>query len=97
MNDAQRYRMNAVECLSAAERRVSPYHNLAFIIAASWLSLARQQETMVELFAIGSNASSETPTESSPQSFILSTFTSPHSPRPLAGGYVTIQVGCDAS
>jgi hypothetical protein len=54
MNDAQRYRMNAAECLSAAERRGSPYHSLAFTIAASWLLLERQQKAVDELVAIGS-------------------------------------------
>jgi hypothetical protein len=46
MNDAQRYRINAAECLSAAERRGSPYHSLALTIAAYWISLARQQEAV---------------------------------------------------
>jgi hypothetical protein len=92
MNDAQRYSMNAAECLSAAERYDPTYRGLTLAIASSWLSLARQQEAMVELLAIWSNASSATSTVSSPQSFILSTFTSPHSPLPPAGGYVAIQV-----
>jgi hypothetical protein len=42
MNDAQRYRMNAAECLSAAEQRESPHRRLALTIAAHWLALARQ-------------------------------------------------------
>jgi hypothetical protein len=46
MNDAQRYRENAAECLSAAERRGSPYRTLSFSLAAYWLSLARQQEAV---------------------------------------------------
>jgi hypothetical protein len=46
MNDAQRYRMNAAECLSAAERRKSPYRGSALTIATHWLSLARQQEAV---------------------------------------------------
>jgi hypothetical protein len=54
MNDAQRYRLNAAECLSAAERRESSYHYLAFTIAACWLSLAREQEAIAELVANGS-------------------------------------------
>jgi hypothetical protein len=45
MNDAQRYRENAAECLSAAERRGSPYRTLSFRMAA-WLSLARQEEAV---------------------------------------------------
>jgi hypothetical protein len=96
MNDAQRYRLNAVECLTAAQRRESPYHNLAFNIAACWLSLAREQELVDGLLVDGGEDRSAT-TVSSQQSFILSTFTSPHSPLPPAGGYVAIQVGCDAS
>jgi hypothetical protein len=43
MKDAQRYRLNAAECLSAAERCEPPYRGLTLTIAASWLSLARQQ------------------------------------------------------
>jgi hypothetical protein len=54
MNQAQRYRMNAAECLSAAERRGSPYQSLAFTIAAYWLSLARQQEAVDALLGDGS-------------------------------------------
>jgi hypothetical protein len=96
MNDAQRYRTNAAECLSAAERCELPYRGLTLAVAEAWLSLARQQKAMDELLVIWSEASADTLAESSPQSFTLSTFTSPHSPLPLAGGYVAIQVGCDA-
>jgi hypothetical protein len=39
MNDAQRYRMNAAECLSAAERCGPAYRDLTLAIAASCLSL----------------------------------------------------------
>jgi hypothetical protein len=53
MNDAQRYRTNAAECLSAAERRQSPYRTLAFTMAAYWLSLERQQKAVDELLANG--------------------------------------------
>jgi hypothetical protein len=49
MNDAQRYRRNAAECLSAAERSKPPYRRLSFAIAAYWLSLARHQEAMDRL------------------------------------------------
>jgi hypothetical protein len=56
MNDAQRYRMNAVECLSAAKRCEPPYRGLTLAIAESWLSLARQHEAMEELLAIWSEA-----------------------------------------
>jgi hypothetical protein len=95
-HDAQRYRTNAAECLSAAKRCDPTYRGLTVAIAASWLSLARQQIAMDELLAIWSNARSATSTATSPQSFIRSTFTSPHSPLPPAGGYVAIPVGCDA-
>jgi hypothetical protein len=60
MSDAQRYRMNAVECLSAAERSGPPYRSLTFAIAASWLSLAREQEAMDELLVISDQAHSAT-------------------------------------
>jgi hypothetical protein len=46
MNDAQRYRMNAAECLSAAERCEQPYRRLTLAIAETWLSLARHEEAM---------------------------------------------------
>jgi hypothetical protein len=41
MKNVQRYRLNAAECLSAAERCELPYRGLTLTIAASWLSLAR--------------------------------------------------------
>jgi hypothetical protein len=56
MNDAQRYRMNAAECLSAAEQRQSPYRSSAFTMAAYWLSLARQQEAVESLLGNGREA-----------------------------------------
>jgi hypothetical protein len=59
MDDAQRYRTNAAECLSAAERCEPPYSSLTLAIAASWLSLARQQKAMEELLAIWSEASAD--------------------------------------
>jgi hypothetical protein len=52
MNDAQRYRMNAAECLSAVERCGPAYPDLTLAIAASRLSLARHQEAMDELLAV---------------------------------------------
>jgi hypothetical protein len=61
MNDAQRYRMNAVECLSAAGRCEPSYRGLTLATAAFWLSLARQEEAMDELLAIWSNGESATP------------------------------------
>jgi hypothetical protein len=58
VNDAQRYRMNATECLSAAERQ--DYRDLTLAIAASWLSLARHHESMDELLAILSETQAAT-------------------------------------
>jgi hypothetical protein len=97
MTDAQRYRKNGADCILAAERSGPAYRDLTFAVAESWLSLTAQQEAMDELLVIWSNAGSAMSTVSSPHSFILSTFTSPHSPPlPPAGGYVAIPVGCDA-
>jgi hypothetical protein len=93
MNDVQRYRVNAEECLSAAERCERPYRRPALAIAEAWLSLARHEEAMGELLAIWGKAGAPTPTASSPQSFILSTFTGPRPPLPLAGRYVAISSG----
>jgi hypothetical protein len=61
MNDAQRYRMNASECLSAAERCGPAYRDLTLAIAESWLALARQQEAMDGLLTIWSTAQSAAP------------------------------------
>jgi hypothetical protein len=36
MNDVQRYRVNAEECLSAAERCEQPYRGLTFAVAEAW-------------------------------------------------------------
>jgi hypothetical protein len=69
MDDAQRYRMNAGECLSAAERCGAAYRDLKLAIAASWLSLARQQEAMDELLTIWSKARSARSTASSGRPF----------------------------
>jgi hypothetical protein len=69
MNDAQRYRMNAAECLSAVERCAPPYRRLTLAIAASWVSLARQQIAMDELFSIWSRASSDTLADASRRRF----------------------------
>jgi hypothetical protein len=54
MNDAQRCRMNAAECLSAAERCGQPYRRLTLSIAETWLSLARHEEAMDALLGIRS-------------------------------------------
>jgi hypothetical protein len=61
MNDAQRYRMNAADCLSAAERCGPAYRDLTLAIASSWLSLARHQEAMDGLLTIWSRAQSAAP------------------------------------
>jgi hypothetical protein len=54
VNDAQRYRMNAAQCLTAAEQRETPYRRrLAFTIAAYWLALERYQAALDELVANG--------------------------------------------
>ena len=61
MNDAQRYRMNAAQCLTAAEQRETPHRRrLAFTIAAYWLALARQQKVVDELLANCSEAKAPT-------------------------------------
>jgi hypothetical protein len=59
MNDAQRYRMNAAECILAGARCGPGYRDLTFALAEAWLSLARQQEAMDGLLVIWSNARSE--------------------------------------
>lgn len=65
MNDTLRYRANAAECLSAAERCKSPYHRLTLAIAISWLTLARHQEAVDELLMIWSEDRSAASTASS--------------------------------
>jgi hypothetical protein len=55
MNDAQRYLVNAAECLSAAKRCGPAYRDLTVSIAETWLALARHQEAVDELLAIWSN------------------------------------------
>jgi hypothetical protein len=69
MNDAQRYRLNAAECLSAVERCGPPYRGLTLAIAASWVSLARQQIAMDELLAIWTEASTDKLAGTSPRRF----------------------------
>jgi hypothetical protein len=56
MTDAQRYRMNAVECLSAAERCGPPYRDLTVSIAETWLAMARHEDAIDELLATWSKA-----------------------------------------
>jgi hypothetical protein len=98
MNDAQRYRINAAECLSAAERCEPAYRSLTLAIAASWLSLVRQQEAMDELLAIWSKARSAKSTASSRQSFQYPPDLHRLAlPAPACGwDTVSIQLGCDS-
>jgi hypothetical protein len=56
VNDARRYRMNAVECLSAAKRCEPPYRGLILAVATTWHALARQDEAIDELLAIWNEA-----------------------------------------
>ena len=52
MHDSRRYRDSAAECLLASQDACQPYYrNLFLSMAASWLSLAHQDETMDNLFA----------------------------------------------
>jgi uncharacterized coiled-coil protein SlyX len=60
MNDAQRYRLNAAECLSAAQRCEQPYRRLTLAIAETWLLMERQQEAMDELLGNRSEGGSVT-------------------------------------
>jgi hypothetical protein len=59
MSDAERYRMNAADCILAGARCERAYRDLTFALAEAWLSLARQQEAMDELLVIWSEASSD--------------------------------------
>ena len=51
MHDARRYRLNAADCLSAANICHSDHRNLLLSIAASWHALARQDEATRDLLA----------------------------------------------
>jgi hypothetical protein len=53
--------MNAVECLSAAERCGTVYRDLTVSIAEAWLSLARHEEAMDGLLRKWGEACSATP------------------------------------
>jgi hypothetical protein len=98
MNDAQRYRLNAAECIFAGARRGPAYRDLTFALAEAWMSLARQREAMDELLVIWSNAGSATSAAPSRQSFqyppdlrrlVL--------PAPAGGGdSASVQRGCDS-
>ena len=52
MHDSPRYRDRAAECLLAAQEACQPYYRkLRLSMAASWLSLARQDEAIDNLLA----------------------------------------------
>jgi hypothetical protein len=52
MHDSRRYRDSAAECLLASQDAGQPYYrNLFLSMAASWLALAHQDETIDNLFA----------------------------------------------
>jgi hypothetical protein len=52
MHDSRRYRDSAAECLWAAQEACQPYYRrLHLSMAASWLSLARQDEAIDNLLA----------------------------------------------
>ena len=57
MHDSRRYRDNAAECVLAAQEAGQPRcRKLRLSMAASWLSLARQDEAMDNLLASGDPA-----------------------------------------
>jgi hypothetical protein len=52
MHDPHRYRDSAAECLLASQEASQPYYRKLFIsMAASWLSLAHEDEAIGNLFA----------------------------------------------
>ena len=52
MHDWRRYRDTAAECLLASQHACQPYYRKLFLsMAASWLSLAHQDEAIDKLFA----------------------------------------------
>jgi hypothetical protein len=52
MHNSRRYRDSAAECLLAAQEECQPYYRkLHLSMAASWLSLARQDEAIDNLLA----------------------------------------------
>jgi hypothetical protein len=52
MHDSRRYRDSAAKCLWAAQEACQPYYRkLHLSMAASWLSLARQDEAIDNLLA----------------------------------------------
>jgi hypothetical protein len=61
MNDAQRYRLKAAECLSAAKTCAPPYRGPTLDMATSWLSLARQAEAeLIARFSYSTTAPART-------------------------------------
>jgi hypothetical protein len=77
-------RMNAAECLSAAERCEPTYRDLTLAVAEAWLSLARQQQAIDELLGIWGTALSDTSAVSSQRSLQCPPASPPRvgSPRP---------------
>ena len=52
MHDSRRYRDSGAACLLTAEEACQPYYRKLHVsMAASWLSLARQDEAIDDLFA----------------------------------------------
>jgi hypothetical protein len=52
MHDPHRYRDSAAECLLASQEASQPYYRKLFIsMAASWLSLAHEDEAIDNLLA----------------------------------------------
>ena len=51
MNNSQRYRLNAADCLLAAKKCRSDYRGLLVSTAALWHALARQDDAIEELLA----------------------------------------------
>jgi uncharacterized coiled-coil protein SlyX len=95
MNDAQRYRMNAAECLSAAERCGPAYRDLTVSIAETWLALARHQEAMDELLATLSEDRSATATTRRHSRYPPDFYRLPLADHALDRGIASVQLGCD--
>jgi hypothetical protein len=60
MNNSQRYRLNAADCLLAAKKCQSDYRGLLVSTAALWHALARQDDAIEELLASWAAAAPET-------------------------------------
>ena len=63
MHDSQRYRAIAGECLLAARECQPCYRKLHLSMAASWLSLARQDEAVDSVLAIWARPARRTPSD----------------------------------